>query len=106
MAVKVSLTDRISIEGGGTIVDEQRFPGRQGRFVFAYLLAARGRPVPREQLADALWDGAPPATWKEALSVLTEQASGPPQRVWSRRLRSADERLRLLPVRPARRQLG
>ena len=64
------MTDRISIEGGGTIVDEQRFPGRQGRFVFAYLLAARGRPVPREQLADALWDGAPPATWKEALSVL------------------------------------
>ena len=73
MGVKVSLTGRISIEGGGVIVDEQQFPGRQGRLVFAYLVAARGRPVPRAELADALWNGGPPATWDKALSVLVSK---------------------------------
>ena len=61
MALRVSLTERISIEASGVVVDEHRFPGRQGRLVFAYLLAAQGRPVPRDELAEALWEtGSPP----------------------------------------------
>jgi YVTN family beta-propeller protein len=48
-------------------VDEARFPGRQGRLVFAYLVAEHGRPVARDELADALWGDAPPATWEKAL---------------------------------------
>src|SRR5918995_2643454 len=52
------------------LVDEQRFPGRQGRLVFAYLLAEQGRPVPRGELAEALWGDEPPARWEKALSVL------------------------------------
>jgi DNA-binding SARP family transcriptional activator/ABC-type branched-subunit amino acid transport system substrate-binding protein len=51
-------------------VDEQRFPGRQGRIVFAYLAAQNGRPVPRDELADLLWDDELPATWVKALGVL------------------------------------
>ena len=70
--MRVSLTDRVSIETGEALVDEQRFPGRQGRFVFAYLLAEQ-RPVPRGELAEALWGGAPPATWEKALSVLVSK---------------------------------
>lgn len=73
MAVRVSLMDRISIEAGSVIVDEQRFPGRQGRLVLAYLLAARGRPVSRDELADALWADVPPARWEKALSVLVSK---------------------------------
>ena len=68
--MRVSLTERVSIETAGAVVDEQRFPGRQGRLVFAYLLAAHGRPVPRDELAQALWGDEPPATWEKALSVL------------------------------------
>jgi basic membrane lipoprotein Med (substrate-binding protein (PBP1-ABC) superfamily)/DNA-binding SARP family transcriptional activator len=67
------LTDRLSIEAAGVVVDEERFPGRQGRLVFAYLLAARGRPVPRDELADALWGDHPPARWEKALSVLVSK---------------------------------
>ena len=52
---------------------KQRFPGRQGRLVFAYLVAAQGRPVPRDELAEALWGDAPPATWEKALSVLVSK---------------------------------
>ena len=73
MAVRVSLTERISIEASGVVVDEQRFPGRQGRLVFAYLLAAQGRPVPRDELAEALWGDELPSKWEKALSVLVSK---------------------------------
>ena len=73
MTVRVSLTERVRIESGGAVVDEPRFPGRQGRLVFAYLLAAQGRPVPRDELAEALWGDDPPATWEKALSVLVSK---------------------------------
>jgi branched-chain amino acid transport system substrate-binding protein len=51
-------------------VDEERFPGRQGRIVFAYLAAQSGRPVPRDELAELLWGDELPATWEKALRVL------------------------------------
>ena len=74
MAVKVSLTERVSIETPeGVVVDAHRFPGRQGRLVFAYLLAADGRAVPRDELADALWGQEPPARWEKALSVIVSK---------------------------------
>ena len=74
MAVRVSLTDQVQIEtSGGAVLLEQRFPGRQGRLVFAYLLAHHGRPVPRDELAEALWGDAPTATWEKALSVLVSK---------------------------------
>ncbi len=73
MTVRVSLTERVRIESGGAVVDEPRFPGRQGRLVFAYLLAAQARPVPRDELAEALWGDEPPATWEKALSVLVSK---------------------------------
>ena len=52
------------------VVGEERFPGRQGRLLFACLVAERGRAVPRDELAEALWGEAPPATWEKALTVL------------------------------------
>ena len=51
-------------------MDEERFPGRQGRILFAYLAAQNGRPVPRDELAELLWDEELPATWVKALGVL------------------------------------
>jgi peptide/nickel transport system substrate-binding protein len=55
------------------LVGEERFPGRQGRLLFAYLVAEQGRPVPRDELAEALWGEAPPATWEKALTVLVSK---------------------------------
>jgi SARP family transcriptional regulator, regulator of embCAB operon len=73
VAIRVSLTERVEIEADGVRVDEERFPGRQGRLLFAYLLTEQGRPVPRDELADALWDGELPATWVKALAVLVSK---------------------------------
>jgi DNA-binding SARP family transcriptional activator/sugar lactone lactonase YvrE len=38
--------------------------------VFAYLAAQNGRPVPRDELAELIWNGSLPATWEKALRVL------------------------------------
>jgi peptide/nickel transport system substrate-binding protein len=71
--VRISLTGRVSIEANGAVLDEQDFPGRQARLVLAYLLAELGRPVPRDELAEALWGEALPATWEKALAVLVSK---------------------------------
>jgi DNA-binding SARP family transcriptional activator len=63
----------VGIEAGGVVLDERRFPGRQGRLLFAYLVLAHGRAVPREELADVVWGDAVPATWEKALGVLASK---------------------------------
>ena len=73
MSLKVSLAGRVSIGTDGVLIEEERFPGRQGRLVFAYLVSEQGRPVLRDELAEALWGGAPPATWEKALAVIASK---------------------------------
>ena len=58
------------------MITEARFPGRQGRLLFAYLVVEQGRPVPRDELAEALWEDAPPATWDKALTVIASRLRG------------------------------
>lgn len=64
---------RVALEADGLAVQDARLPGRQGRLLFAYLMVERGRPVPRDELAAALWGEAPPATWEKALTVLVSK---------------------------------
>src|SRR5580765_8592289 len=71
--LKVFLAGRVAAENDGVVIDEGRFPGRQGRLLFAYLVAEQGRAVPRDELAEALWGDAPPATWDKALTVLVSK---------------------------------
>jgi YVTN family beta-propeller protein len=70
---KVFLAGRVAVETDGVVIEEDRFPGRQGRLLFAYLVAEQGRPVPRDELAEALWGEAPPATWDKALTVIVSK---------------------------------
>ena len=70
------MTERLAVEANGTTLDEQRFPGRQGRILFAYLAAQQGRPVPRDELAELLWGEELPATWEKALRVLMTKLRG------------------------------
>src|ERR1700751_2611748 len=58
------------VEANGACLDEERFPGRQGRILFAYLAAQNGRPVPRDEIAERLGGDKLPATWVKALGVL------------------------------------
>src|SRR5262245_59792730 len=74
--LKVFLAGRVALESNGVVLDETRFPGRQGRLLFAYLVAEEGRPVPRDEIADALWGETPPATSDKALAVLASKLRG------------------------------
>ena len=73
---KVFLAGRVALETDGIVIDEARFPGRQGRLLFAHLVAEQGRPIPRDELAEALWGESLPATWDKALTVLVSKLRG------------------------------
>ena len=74
--LKVFLAGRVAVQLDGVRVEEERFPGRQGRLLFAYLVAEQGRAVPRDELAEALWGERPPASWDKALTVLASKLRG------------------------------
>jgi DNA-binding SARP family transcriptional activator len=63
----------LDIERDGRTVAPQRFPGRQGRRAFAYLVLGHGRPIHRDELAEAVWGGAHPPAWEVALSALVSK---------------------------------
>jgi DNA-binding SARP family transcriptional activator len=71
--VRLYLAGRLDIEAGGRLVEPRRFPGRQGRRAFAYLVLQRSRPTPRDELARAVWSDEPPAAWDVALSALVSK---------------------------------
>jgi len=76
LRLKVFLTGRVAAEANGHVLSEGRFPGRQGRLLFVYLVAAGSRPVPTDELADAIWGESPPATWEKALTVIASKLRG------------------------------
>ena len=104
--LRVFLAGRVAVEANGHVIDEARFPGRQGRLLFAYLVAEQGGPVPRDELAEALWGEAPPATWDKALTVIVSKLRGLLADSGHRRRDRADGRVRLLPARAARGNVG
>jgi YVTN family beta-propeller protein len=73
LSLKVFLAGRVAVETDEVVIDEARFPGRQGRLLFAYLVAEQGRPVPRDELAEALWGEALPASWDKSLTVIASK---------------------------------
>jgi DNA-binding SARP family transcriptional activator len=65
--VKIQLVGRITVVSAGTVFDERLLYGRHARLVFALLVIERGRPVQRDELAEALWSRGLPRTWDAAL---------------------------------------
>jgi len=70
MVTRVFVLGRVEIESDGGLITESRFPGRQGRRLFAYLACNRQHPVTREELAEALWSDTLPPAWGSALHAL------------------------------------
>ncbi|HEY6706543.1 MAG TPA: AAA family ATPase [Actinomycetota bacterium] len=67
MSLEITLTGQLAAKADGNTADATDLPGRQASVVFAYLVAERDRPVPTEELAEAVWGGALPPTWRPAL---------------------------------------
>jgi DNA-binding SARP family transcriptional activator len=68
--VRIYLAGRLMVETESGLLDEEDLPARQGRIAFAYLVLNRRRPIPRLELATALWGDSPPEAWEGSLSAL------------------------------------
>lgn len=66
---RIQLCGRLVVDLDGRRI-EGALPGRQGRLLFVYLVLGRLRPVPRDELTDALWPRELPAAKESALSAL------------------------------------
>lgn len=66
-SVRIQLTGRVMVESPDAVINERLLYGSQARLLFALLVVERDRPVPREELADALWPDGLPRTWGAAL---------------------------------------
>ncbi len=73
MTLRVYLAGNVAVEHGDALVPERRLPGRQGRLTLAVLTWERARAVSVDELADVVWDGAPPAAWQTALRALVSK---------------------------------
>jgi hypothetical protein len=56
MPLRIYLTSRVLVEDSGTLLDERRLMGRQGRLAFAYLVGEHLRVMP--------------PSWERSLSAL------------------------------------
>jgi DNA-binding SARP family transcriptional activator len=64
---RLYLTGGLRLEGPTGHVTDSDLPGRQGRIAFAALAVER-QPLSHDQLAEIIWDEAPPPQWKTALA--------------------------------------
>lgn len=71
--LRLYLTGRVTAERDGRVVDEKRLPGRQGPLALVYLALERARPVPIDELADAVWGESLPRAWETALSAIVSK---------------------------------
>lgn len=67
--LRINVCGPLVVHRGGQRIDVE-LPGRQGRLLFAYLVLNRHRPVPRDELAEALWREPDPAAVDARLNPL------------------------------------
>jgi len=82
--LRIYLLGPVCLEWANRVTDESSFGSRQARILFAYLVAERDQPTPRETLAELLWPGETPVAWESAMLSLMSKlrrflrtASGP-----------------------------
>jgi len=68
----VQLCGELRLQSGDVVVEAAAFPGRQGRLAFAYLATNR-RPVPRDELAEAIWPDKLPRSWEHDLAAVVSK---------------------------------
>ena len=71
--LRIYLSGLITIEAARGTVGPREFRGQQSRAAFAYLVGHRDGPVPRGELAEALWPVGRPEAWEPALSAITSK---------------------------------
>jgi len=73
LTLRTRVIGNVCLECDGYLVPEKSLPGRQGRVLFAALAWERAHAVTAEEVADIVWDGAPPGSWQVALRSLVSK---------------------------------
>ena len=68
--VRLYLTGEPAWESGERVARPADIAGRQGRLVFSMLGWKHGTPVPRDEIAEALWPSDLPGSWETTLSAV------------------------------------
>jgi DNA-binding SARP family transcriptional activator len=76
VTLRLYLAGNVAIENGDVLVPERRLRGRQGRLTLAVLAWEHESAIPLEELAEVVWDGAPPGAWQTALRALVSKLRG------------------------------
>ncbi len=69
---RLYLTGALRLDGPVRALTVDDFPGQQGRLAFVALAVER-RPLAHDELADIVWDQAPPPQWKSALAAVVSK---------------------------------
>ncbi|MDQ3306153.1 MAG: AAA family ATPase, partial [Actinomycetota bacterium] len=72
MELRIHLAGPVRVEVDGVVVDDTGL-GSLGRLTLAFLVSERHRPVPTDELAEALWGEELPPTWRTALRGLASK---------------------------------
>lgn len=71
--LRVYLAGGICLEAGDRIVGEQQLPGPLGRHLLAMLAAEHTRAIGHDELAEEIWQGAPPPVWAASLKAMVSR---------------------------------
>jgi len=74
LPLRVYLAGGIWLEAGDRIVGQQQLPGPLGRHLLAMLAAEHARGIGHDELAEEIWQGAPPAAWAASLKAVVSRA--------------------------------
>ncbi|MCI0344402.1 MAG: helix-turn-helix domain-containing protein, partial [Chloroflexi bacterium] len=67
------MTGPLTLTNGRHRIDEASLSSSQARIALALLAYARGRPVPRDELVEALWPAGPPGSWAAAVRTIVSK---------------------------------
>jgi len=73
MGLRVYVTGRLCLESAGRRLLETQLGSRQGRTALAYLVCERRRAVPREELAEVVWEEGTPPAWDVDLRAVVSR---------------------------------
>lgn len=74
--LRIYLAGNVAVEQGEVLIPERVLPGRQGRLALALLVTERRAAMSVEEIADILWNGAPPPSWSTALRAIISKLRG------------------------------
>jgi hypothetical protein len=73
--LRIYLAGELCVEGAGRAMPERLLPGPRATHLLAFLVADHTRALGHDEIADELWDDAPPRAWQVSLKAWSAERS-------------------------------